>query len=632
MIAFILAGGKGSRLKEFLPADIPKPLAPIAGKPMLRHQIEYLANHRIPEVVVSVGWGARAIKEYFGDGQNYGLSIKYSEESRPLGTAGAFKYSEALLAGKKNILILYGDVIFDINLSRMIKFHEACGGLGTILVHPNDHPSDSDLLEVDASNRITHFYPKPHPSGMYYRNLVNAGIYILKSDIVSFIKEGPADFGKDVFPDLIRKHANIYAYRTSEYVKDAGTPERIRQVEKDIMSGKVKRRNLALRQKAIFMDRDGVINEEVSYVCKPEDFNLMDGSAEAIRKINKSDYLGIVITNQSAVARGFCSEEEIKLIHKKIESLLGEKNAFLDAVYYCPHYPDDRLEGGGRTYLVPCNCRKPSTGMIQKALDDFHIDREQSFIIGDGTVDVQTGRNAGIKTILLRTGHGGKDGAYEVFPDFVFQDLREAVNFLIDDYESLRGLLGGILEPYLKTAKKPLVISIGGLSRCGKSTISTIIDCLMRENQRRIAVLRLDDWLSDVHVTQEGMDVRKRYDYVRIERDLKRFLNGEEISVYHYDSATRRKTGIVQKMKLENHSVVLIDGVVALDVPYLREIGNCKIYIDISEALRKKRFYDFYRYKGLALGAIEHLYRQRQADETDVVVTSRKYADHILRL
>ena len=85
-------------------------------------------------------------------------------------------------------------------------------------------------------------------------------------------------------------------------------------------------------------------------------------------------------------------------------------------------------------------------------------------------------------------------------------------------------------------------------------------------------------------------------------------------------------------MKLENHSVVLIDGVVALDVPYLREIGNCKIYIDISEALRKKRFYDFYRYKGLALGAIEHLYRQRQADETDVVVTSRKYADHILRL
>jgi D,D-heptose 1,7-bisphosphate phosphatase len=438
MIAFILAGGKGTRLKEITPGDMPKPMVNIAGKPILQHQLEFLAKNNVDKVIISAGYGAQAIKKYFGEGKKIGLSITYSEESQPLGTAGAFKYAEPLFGDAQDIIVLYGDIIFDIDLKRLINFHNSCSGLGTLLVHPNDHPDDSDLLEVDSVNKIFKFIPKPHPAGQLYQNLVNAGIYVLKPDLARFIKSGQKlDFGQDVFPALVANGKDLYAYRSSEYVKDVGSPERYREVEKDIISGKVYRRNLVNKQRAIFLDRDGVINEEVSYLYRPEQLELIDGSAEAVKKINNSDYLGIVATNQSVVARGLCSEKDVAQIHKKLDVLLGEKQAFLDGNYYCPHHPDRGFEGENREYKIECACRKPKTGMLLQAEQDFNIDLEKSFMIGDATSDIMTGVNAGLKTILVRTGHAGKDGKYGCLPDSIFENLQEAVDFVIDDYERL---------------------------------------------------------------------------------------------------------------------------------------------------------------------------------------------------
>jgi mannose-1-phosphate guanylyltransferase / phosphomannomutase len=438
MIAFILAGGKGTRLKEITPANIPKPMVSIAGKPILQYQIEYLAKNNVKKVVVSVGYGAEAIKEYFGDGNKFGLSITYSEESQPLGTAGAFKYAERLFGNTKDILVLYGDIISDINLERIINFHNSHSGLGTLLVHPNDHPDDSDLLEVNSVNKILKFIPKPHPAGQVYQNLVNAGMYVLKPEIARFIKSGQKlDFGGDVFPALIGNSKDLYAYKSSEYVKDAGSPERFKDVERDIASGKVQRRNLANKQRAIFLDRDGVINEEVNYLESPEQLKLIEGTAAAVKKLNDSDYLGVVVTNQSVVARGLCSEKDIAEIHKKLDVLLGAKHAFLDGIYYCPHHPDRGFDGENKLYKIECNCRKPKTGMLRQAEHDFNIDPEKSFIIGDATADIMTGVNANIKTILVRTGHAGKDKKYDCVPDFIFENLKEAVDFIIDDYERL---------------------------------------------------------------------------------------------------------------------------------------------------------------------------------------------------
>jgi len=438
MIAFILAGGKGTRLKEITPDDMPKPMVDIAGKPILQYQIEFLAKNNIKEVIVSVGYGAAAIKKYFGEGKKYGLSIKYSEEPQPLGTAGAFKYAELLFGDAKDILVLYGDIIFDIDWDRLINFHHSHSGLGTLLVHPNDHPFDSDLLETDSAGKILEFISKPHPAGQTYRNLVNAGMYILKPGIARFIKSGQKlDFGKNVFPELIGKSQNIYTYKSSEYVRDVGAPERFKDVEKDILSGKVYRRNMINKQKAVFLDRDGVINKEVDYLYRPEQLELIDGSAEAVKKINNSDYLGIVVTNQSVVARGLCSEKDVAQIHKKLDVLLGEKHAFLDRIYYCPHHPDRGFEGENKLYKKECDCRKPKIGMLRQAEHDFNIDKEKSFIIGDSTADIMTGINAGLKTILVRTGHAGKDKKYDCSPDFIFENLKEAVDFIINDYERL---------------------------------------------------------------------------------------------------------------------------------------------------------------------------------------------------
>lgn len=438
MIAFILAGGKGTRLKEMTPGNIPKPMVRIAGKPILQYQMEFLARNNVKEVIISVGYGAEAIKKYFQKGRKFGLSITYSEESQSLGTAGALKYAESMFGNDEDILVLYGDIIFDIDLRRLMNFHNSHRGLGTLLVHPNDHPYDSDLLQVDNANKIITFMPKPHPADQMYQNLVNAGIYILKSEINSFIESGrKLDFGQDVFPCLVGKRKDLYAYRSSEYVKDVGSPERYKAVEKDILNGKVYRRNLANKQKAIFMDRDGVINEEVEYLYKPEQLELIKGAAEAVKKINDSDYLGIVVTNQSVVARGLCSEKDVAEIHKKLDVLLGEKRAFLDGIYYCPHHPDRGFEGENREYKIECECRKPKTGMLRQAQQDFNVDKEKSFIIGDTTTDIMTGFNANLKTIVVRTGHGGKDKKYDCLPDFIFENLKEAVDFIIDDYERL---------------------------------------------------------------------------------------------------------------------------------------------------------------------------------------------------
>lgn len=439
MIAFILAGGKGTRLKKITPDNTPKPMVNIAEKPILQYQLEFLARNNVHDVIISVGYGAEAIRKYFGEGKKFGLTITYSEEPQPLSTAGAFKYAEPLFGSAKDILVLYGDVIFDINLKRMINFHNSHSGLGTLLVHPNDHPYDSDLLEVDSVNKILKFIPKPHPAGQMHHNLVNAGIYVLKPEMARFIKSGQKlDFGQDVFPALVGNGQEFHAYRSSEYVKDIGSPERHAEVERDIFSGKVYRRNLINKQKAIFLDRDGVINEEVNYLYRPEQLKLIDGSAEAVTEINKSDYLVIVITNQSVVARGLCSEKDVAEIHKKLDMLLGEKHAFLEGIYYCPHHPDRGFEGENREYKIECECRKPKTGMLRQAQQDFNIDKEKSFMIGDATADIMTGVNFGLKTILVRTGHAGNDKKFDCLPDFIFENLKEAVDFIMDKYDTLK--------------------------------------------------------------------------------------------------------------------------------------------------------------------------------------------------
>ncbi len=416
--------------------DVPKPMIPLVDRPILEYQIELLKKYNINQVTMLTGYKAEKIEEYFGDGSRYGLQISYVKENQPLGTAGAVKQLEQQI--NEDFLVLYGDIILDIDIDSFISFHKANKGAATITAHPNDHPFDSDLIETDTNNRVTAFHSKPHKKNTYYRNLVNAGVYILSSTIFEYIPEGSCcDFGKDIFPALLKAGEPIFAYRIAEYIKDIGTIERLKEVEGDFQNGKVATLNRKNKRRAIFLDRDGVINYEVDMLQSAEELELLPGTAEAISEINKSEYLAIAVTNQPQIAKGFINEEQLEHIHARLEGELGLNRAYLDRIYYCPHHPEKGFEGERVELKIECECRKPKTGMIEKAVKEFNIDTEHSFLIGDRTVDIMAGINAGLTTILVRTGFAGKDGKYQCEADFVFENLFEAVDFILNKQESL---------------------------------------------------------------------------------------------------------------------------------------------------------------------------------------------------
>lgn len=426
-VALILAGGKGTRLAQ-VRNDIPKPMMPVLGKPVLEYQIRLLVRHGFTNVYLIVNHLYESIEEHFGNGEDFGINIHYYHEPKPLGTVGGVKALQSKIEG--TFLVLYGDVIMDMDLDRLLHFHRMKEADATLVVHPNDHPYDSDLLDVDAHDKVTSFYAKPHPEGLIYRNLVNAAAYVFEPAVFDHLEEGvKADFGKDIFPKLHQK-LNVFAYNTPEYLKDMGTPDRLEKVEKAISSGKMTARNLNNPQKCVFLDRDGVINIDTDLIHRPEDFTLYPYAASSIKKLNQLGYLVVVVTNQSVIARGLCTIEELGEIHKKMETQLGEQGAYVEAIYFCPHHPHGGFEGEVPEYKIPCTCRKPSPGMLLEATERFNIDLNRSFLVGDSPRDIEAGKNAGVTTIRVKTGHGLKP--HTVVPDHYVDDLVSAVELITE--------------------------------------------------------------------------------------------------------------------------------------------------------------------------------------------------------
>lgn len=425
----IIAGGKGTRMGSAA-AEMPKPMLRVGDKPVLEHQIGCARENGITDIIILTGHLSEIIETHFSSNSFEGMNIACRREPFPMGTAGCLRLLEADL--NEDFLVIYGDVMADLHMEPMIRRHRDSGACATLMVHPNDHPFDSDLLDIDGEGRITGLYPKPRPERGYYRNLVNAGFYVLSPDILKYIADnGAQDFGRDVFPRLFRDRAGLYGYLSSQYIKDMGTPERLREVTYDLLSGRIRRLNAKNRQAAVFLDRDGVLNREVNFLSRPEELELLPGVDKAIRKINKSGILAIVASNQPVVARGECSLEGLREIHNKLESLLGNAGAYLDRIYFCPHHPDRGFEGEMPEYKIACDCRKPQPGMLLQAMNDCNIDPAKSFMVGDSTADIQAGKSAGVRAILLKTGYGGADGRFQARPDAICSDLEEAVDIII---------------------------------------------------------------------------------------------------------------------------------------------------------------------------------------------------------
>lgn len=431
MQAVIMAGGKGTRLAAITKDEIPKPMVPVNGKPLLLWQIEELKKNGITDIIMIIGHLGEKIEEYFQNGEKYGVHVSYIREHEPLGTAGAFYYLKDKIVSDY-FLLVFGDVFFSIDIQRMEKFYIDHQAKAALFVHPNSHPADSDLVVLDENNKIFKFDSKHNVRNYWFDNCVNAGFYILNKEICDLVKKPcKQDFEKDILIPLVEKEDAVYGYRSPEYIKDIGTVDRIRQTEKDVENGFIEEKCLKNKQTCIFLDRDGTINQYRGLVWKDEDFELEENTSDAIKRINQSGKLAIVITNQPSVARGLCQIEDIETVHKKMSTLLGKEGAYLDDVYFCPHHPDKGYPEENPVYKIPCECRKPKTGLIQKAIEQYHIDLSSSWMVGDTTVDIQTGKNAGLHTALVLTGEAGNDKKYDVTPDLVCKDLWEAVEMIL---------------------------------------------------------------------------------------------------------------------------------------------------------------------------------------------------------
>ena len=442
MKVVIMAGGKGTRISS-VASDIPKPMIKIEGKPVLEHELECLRDQGFTDIIITVSHLGDVIIDYFGDGSGispitkrpFGVHIEYYFENEPLGNAGAlFKIKDKLTS---DFLLLNADAVFDVDFNRFVAFHRKHGGLVTLFTHPNSHPYDSGLIIADKSGVVNQWLAKEDVRPKYYQNRVNAGLHVIapavleQSDIVIEKVGAMGENGKPVKVDLDRQllkplagTGKMFCYDSPEYVKDMGTPDRYYSVCDDYKAGRISGKNLKNKQKAIFLDRDGTINKYVGFLRNIDQFELIDGVSEAIKKINASGYLAIVVTNQPVIARGEVSFEELEEIHRKMETLLGEKGAYLDSIYYCPHHPHKGYEGERPELKIDCKCRKPKPGLLVIAAQDFNIDLSQSWMVGDGENDIKAGQNAGCWTALIGSESYGQTATVVTLNDFVNQYLK----------------------------------------------------------------------------------------------------------------------------------------------------------------------------------------------------------------
>ena len=614
--AVILAGGKGTRLQERL-NGLPKPLVDVGGVPLLQRQIDLLRRSGFERVVILVSHAAQYIVDFCAEHDNWGLDIRCIDDGAPRGTAGA---TLAVLDQLDDeFLVMYGDTMLEVDLSRFHAFHAAePEAAATLFLHPNDHPHDSDLVDLDDQSRVTAFHPYPHDPDRYYRNLVNAALYWVRRDALQpwADAEGMLDFGKQLFPAMVDAGAVLRGYVSPEYIKDAGTPERLDRVTADLASGKIERASLSHPQPVVFIDRDGTINEEVDHLKHPDEFRLLPGVADAIRRLNRAGYRSCVVTNQPVVARGECSFDELREIHNKLDTLLGADGAFIDQLYFCPHHPHSGFPGERPELKIVCDCRKPATGLIEQADADLNTDRDASWVIGDSTVDIQMARNAGIKSILVETGYAGLDGRNWAEADFRFPDLAESVTFVLDVFPDLLDYARGL------TAAMPegSVVLVGGRSRCGKSHLASAMRLALEERGVPVVPLSLDRWLRSEDDREAG--VLGRYDMDSIQTllgQLSKRKTTTKVSLPGYSKLEKKQVQDVMSVNVEPASVLIVEGTVALAVDTGGYEQVYRFHLGTDEGLRKRRLLREYALRGYTEQEAMEIYNQRMEDESPVI-------------
>tara|TARA_Y100000589_G_scaffold324149_1_gene359834 strand:- start:1089 stop:2303 length:1215 start_codon:yes stop_codon:yes gene_type:complete len=393
--ALILAGGLGKRLGE-KSKDCPKPMQLINQEPFLNNIIWNLKRHDITDIILSIGYLPEKFKEYYGTGQNFEVKIRFVQEEKPAGTAGAIKLCESFL--DDYFLLINGDTLFDINFHDLaVTFNN--GKIGHLALNfVND---TSRYGEVKLSGKeIIEFKEKSQNNYGY----INSGVAIFHKRLINFISNQDSSLEKDVYPKMINKKL-LSAKKYKSFFLDIGIPVALSEAQSLIPKWRSK--------SALLLDRDGVINIDFGYVHSMNNFKWISGARETIKMANDLGILVIVITNQAGIARGLYSEKQFQLFSKEINNELKSFGAHIDATYFCPHHPTE----GINKYKINCKCRKPKNGLIKKAILDWKLQKRKCFLIGDKKSDIIAAKRSGIESQQF---FYKKDNLLEIFKNKLF--------------------------------------------------------------------------------------------------------------------------------------------------------------------------------------------------------------------
>ena len=377
--AVVLVGGLGTRLGA-LTAELPKPMLPIGDRSFLARHLEDVARHGFDEILLLCGHKAGVIVDAFDGKTVHGATVRCVIEPSPLGTAGALRFASELL--REEFYLFNGDSLFEFNLLDLETLGRGTDWVGKVALRPVPDTARYGRVTL-AGERIENFAEK----GSGGPGLINAGVYLLRREVLSLIGEEPCSLERDVFP-VLAERGSLFGRGYEGYFIDIGVPDDLERARQEIPER---------RRRAVFFDRDGVLNEDAGYTHRPDQFRWMPGAREAVKLFNDHGWFVFVVTNQAGIARGFYDADTVGRLHAHVQDELRVFGAHVDDFRFCPHH----VEGVIPELSVPCACRKPEPGMILDLLATWPVDAASSILIGDKEGDVAAGKAAGIPSVLV---------------------------------------------------------------------------------------------------------------------------------------------------------------------------------------------------------------------------------------
>lgn len=367
--AVVLVGGRGTRLGA-LTDEMPKPLLNVAGKPFLGYLLKSLLRQGFNDILLLAGYQGAIIEDFCRQNSSDKFTLRCVIEESLLGTGGALKNASEFLS--EEFILMNGDTLFDINVNDLLV-PSLSNSLARLALRSVPDSKRYGRIQLDGA-QISAIQEK----GVGGEGLINGGIYLLSKKAIGLLPAGISSLETDLFPSLI-SNKKLEGREYQGFFLDIGIPSDFAAAQTLIPTH--------LQRPAVFLDRDGVINEDCGYVSSPEQVRWISGAKEAIKFLHDSGYYVFVVTNQAGIARGFYDDAKVNALHDWMQQQLRSIGAHIDAFYYCPHHPD---------FGPPCGCRKPAAGMLIQAMSEWPVEPSGSFMIGDKQIDVEAAINGGI--------------------------------------------------------------------------------------------------------------------------------------------------------------------------------------------------------------------------------------------